>query len=91
VVRPARGGVDQSSGDAADEEVVVDEELNRVVELLVLLLEHGVELLSLGNGAGEAVKDESVSSTRATQSASVCSLLQRPREAQEAKRSPRTD
>jgi hypothetical protein len=51
--------VDQSTGDTADEEVVVDEELDGGGELLVLGLEHGVELLGLGDGPGESIEDES--------------------------------
>ena len=61
VVGSARGRVDEAAGDAGDEEGVVDLELDDVAELALLLLEHGVEAFSLGNGAGEAVEDESAS------------------------------
>lgn len=57
--------MDETAGDAADEEVVGDEELDRVVEVLLLGLEHRVELLSLGNGAGEAIEDEPALSSSA--------------------------
>lgn len=70
VVRPARGGVDEAASDARDEEVVVDEQLDGMLELLVLLLEHGVELLGLGDGTGEAVEDES---TREYEGSASCS------------------
>ena len=50
--------MDEAAGDAADEEVVGDEELDRVVKVLLLGLQHLVELLGLRNGTGEAVKDE---------------------------------
>lgn len=51
--------MDQTTGDTADEEVVVDQELYGVLDLLVLLLEHSVELLGLGNSSRETVEDES--------------------------------
>jgi hypothetical protein len=60
VVCPARSRVDQTASDAADEDVVVDEELDGVVELLLLGREHLVKLLGLGDSPGEAVEDEAV-------------------------------
>lgn len=58
VVAAARGGVDQTAGDARYEELVVNLELDGVLEGLVALAEHLVETLGLGDGAGETVKDE---------------------------------
>ena len=58
VVGAARGRVDEAAGDAGDEEGVVDLELDGVLELLGAGVEHGVEVLGLGDGAGEAVEDE---------------------------------
>lgn len=60
VVGSAGGGVDETAGDAGDEEAVVNLELDGVLELTLALLEHGVEALGLGDGTGEAVKDETV-------------------------------
>jgi len=51
--------VDESTGDSRDEEGVGDLELDGMIDLLVLGSEHGSELLSLGNGSGESVEDES--------------------------------
>jgi hypothetical protein len=50
--------VDQPSGDPADEETVRDLELESLVELLLLGLEHVVELFGLDDGAWEAIEDE---------------------------------
>lgn len=58
MVRAAAGGVDESAGDARDEQLVGDGELDDGVKLLLACSKHGIELLRLGNGAGEAVKDE---------------------------------
>ena len=51
--------MDEAAGDAGDEEGVVDLELDDMAELALLFLEHGVEAFGLGDGAGEAVEDES--------------------------------
>lgn len=58
VVAPPAGRVNQPAGDARDEEVVVDFEFDGVVELLLLALEHVIELLSLGRGSRESIEDE---------------------------------
>jgi len=51
--------VQQTSSDTRDEQVVADQELNSVIDLLVLVFEHLVELLSLNNRSGESIEDES--------------------------------
>jgi hypothetical protein len=60
VVGSARGGVDQSAGDSGHQQIVGDLELHGLFEGLLLLREHFVELLSLGDGSGEAVQNEAV-------------------------------
>jgi hypothetical protein len=62
VVTSAGSGVDQSTGDSGNEQVVVDEELNSVFEGLLALLEHLVELLSLSDVTGETIENETVES-----------------------------
>lgn len=57
--------MDESTGDSRDEEGVGNLELDGVVDLLVLGSEHGSELLSLRNGSGESIEDESVAAQRA--------------------------
>ena len=46
-----------------DKERVVNLELDSVLELLVALLEHTVQTLGLGDGAGEAVENETIRTT----------------------------
>ena len=58
VVRAAARGVDEAAGDTRDEELVGDDELDDVVERLLALREHRVELLGLPDCAREAVEDE---------------------------------
>ena len=48
----------QTTSDARNQEGVGDLELDGVVDRLLALDQHGVELLSLGHGTGEAVEDE---------------------------------
>ena len=48
----------EPAGDARDQQLVVDLQLDGVLQLLPPLVEHGVELLGLRYGAGEAVEDE---------------------------------
>lgn len=48
----------ETAGDAGDEQLVGDLELDGVLERLLLEVKHAVELLGLGNGARESVKDE---------------------------------
>ena len=50
--------MDQTTSDTRDQERVGDLELDSVVDRLLALVEHRVELLGLGHGTGEAVKDE---------------------------------
>lgn len=58
VVGPSTGGVDKPPGNTGNEELVVDLELDSVLELLLLPLQHVVQLLCLWRGAGEAIKDK---------------------------------
>ena len=58
VVAAAGGGVDETAGDAGDEEGVVDLELDGVHEGFRLGFEHLVEALCLGDCAWETVEDE---------------------------------
>lgn len=51
--------MDESTGDSRDEETIGNLELDSMVDLLVLGREHASELLSLGDGSGESVEDES--------------------------------
>lgn len=60
VVGATGGDVDQATGDAGDEEVVVDGELDNGVQGLLLVLQHGIQLLSLDNSAGESIENESI-------------------------------
>lgn len=60
VVTSTGSRVDQSTGNSGNEQVVVDEELDGVFERLLALLEHLIELLSLGNVTRETVEDETV-------------------------------
>lgn len=60
MVRAARGNVDQASSDAGHQQVVVNGQLDNGIQVLLLVLQHGVELLSLDNGAGESIENESV-------------------------------
>lgn len=58
VVRAAGSGVDETTGDTRDKQLVVDAELNGVLERLLAGLEHVVEALGLGDSARETVEDE---------------------------------
>lgn len=58
VVRPARRRVDETAGDAGNEEAVVDLQLNRMHQLLLVRSEHLVQALGLGDGARESVENE---------------------------------
>ena len=60
VVGTTAGRVDQSSGDARNEEIVADLELDGVIDSLALGLQHVVELFGLYDGSREAVEDEAV-------------------------------
>lgn len=60
VVRAARGDVDQASSDAGHQQVVVNGQLDNGVQVLLLVLQHGIELLGLDSGAGESIENESV-------------------------------
>lgn len=60
VVAASAGGVDETTSDTADEEVVVDLEFNSMVEVLLLGRKHAIQLLSLSGRAGESVQDEAV-------------------------------
>lgn len=52
--------MNQAAGDAGNEEGVVNLQLDGMLELALALLEHGIQALGLGDGAGEAVEDEAV-------------------------------
>jgi hypothetical protein len=58
VVTPAGSGVDQSTGNPADQELVGDLEFQRLVELLLRRGQHRVELFGLNDGPGEPIEDE---------------------------------
>ena len=51
VVGTTAGRVDQSSGDARNEEIVADLELDGVIDSLALGLQHVVELFGLYDGS----------------------------------------
>lgn len=55
--------MDEAAGDARYEQLVRDLELDGVGEGLALGGEHVVEFFRLGDGAGEAVEDETRQST----------------------------
>ena len=58
VIGPAAGGVDETTSDTRNEELVGNDEFDHRVEFLLAICQHGVELLRLRNGAGEAVENE---------------------------------
>ena len=58
MVRPSRTRVDQPSGDPRDQETVRDLELESLVQLLLVVGQHVVELFGLDDGSGESVEDE---------------------------------
>lgn len=60
VVAAAAGRVDETSCDAANEQVVVDLQLNGVLERSLSLVQHAIELLGLGDCAWESIEDEPV-------------------------------
>lgn len=60
VVRPSRGGVDQTTSNSCDQKGIVNLQLDSVLELLVALVKHVVQTLSLGNGTRETVQNEPV-------------------------------
>jgi hypothetical protein len=60
VVTPSTGGVDQPSGDPRDQETVRDLEFQSLVELLLVVGQHGVELLSLYDSSRESIEDEPI-------------------------------
>ena len=59
MVRASAGRVDQTPGNTRDEKLVDDRQLDDVVQFLLAILEHGIELFSLGNGTWETVQHES--------------------------------
>lgn len=56
--------MDETTGDAGDEELVVNEELDNRVELLIAICKHAIELLGLRDGTGETIKNEPVVSEK---------------------------
>ena len=58
MVASAGSGVDQSTGDTGDEQSVGDTELDGVVQRLLALLKHAIQLGCLSNRSRETVKDE---------------------------------
>ena len=52
--------MDETAGDTGNEQLVVELELDRVLERLLLGGKHAVELLGLWDCTWEAVKDETV-------------------------------
>lgn len=62
VVRPSRGGVDQTASNSCNQKGIVNLQLNSVLELLAALVKHVIQALSLGNSTRETVQDETVCS-----------------------------
>lgn len=60
VIAAPGGRVNETAGDALDEERVVDLELDGVLQGLTPLLQHGIETLGLGDSAREAVENKPV-------------------------------
>lgn len=58
VVRPSRGRVDQTASNSCDQKGIVNLQLNGVLELLVAVVKHVIQALSLGNGTRETVQDK---------------------------------
>lgn len=58
VVCSAAGRVDESTGNAGDEKLIVNLELDDGIELLFALFQHLVEFLSLDNSTRETVENE---------------------------------
>lgn len=60
MVAPSAGRVDETASDAANEELVVNLELDGVLELLLLGDEHLIQLLGLRDSTRESIKDETL-------------------------------
>ena len=60
VVRPSGSRVDQTASNSCDQEGVVNLQFDSVLKLLVALRKHVIQTLSLGNGTGETVENETV-------------------------------
>lgn len=58
MISSSAGRVDEAARDTGDEKLILDPELDNVVEFLLSVRKHRVELLSLGDGTREPVKDE---------------------------------
>lgn len=50
--------MNETPGNASDEERIINLELNGVVELLTTGCQHGIEAVGLRNGSWESIKDE---------------------------------
>ena len=50
--------MDESAGDARDEQLVGDDEFDDGVQLLLACRKHGIKLFRLRNSAGETVEDK---------------------------------
>ena len=71
VVGAPAGGVDETAGDARDEELVGDGELDDRVERLFARGEHRVEFFGLRDRAREAVEHKAVPCPTQTQNQTV--------------------
>lgn len=58
MVSSATGGMDQSAGDARNEELVCDLQLDDVIKLVLPLLEHRIQFLCLRDCPRETVQNE---------------------------------
>ena len=58
MVSPSASRVDEAARYAGDEKLVLDPEFDNVVEFLLSVREHRVELLGLRNGTREPVQDK---------------------------------
>ena len=58
MVRPSASRVDEAARYAGDEKLVLDPEFDNVVEFLLPVRKHRVELLGLGDGTREPVEDK---------------------------------
>lgn len=68
VVGAATGGVNQATGDSLDKQLVVDVQVDHLVDADVLLLQKAVQNLSLVDGSGKPIKDETLGALRALNS-----------------------
>lgn len=58
VIRSSTGRMDETTGDAGDEKLVRDDELDDAIELLPAFGEQGIQFFSLGDGAREPIQNK---------------------------------